>query len=86
MLGCERRATRKRCAGTLALSARLGGRGISGSLSTTSPSTSATQSFGEALKVIAEERDALAALVGEIKHSHRGCSIAPIPAPPRWRR
>ena len=37
--------------------------------------------FGEALKVIAEERDALAALVGEIKHSHRGCSIAPIPAP-----
>ena len=37
--------------------------------------------FGEALKVIAEERDSLAALVGEIKHSHRGCSIAPIPAP-----
>ena len=37
--------------------------------------------FGEALKVIAEERDALAALVGEIKRAHRGCSIAPIPAP-----
>ena len=31
--------------------------------------------------VAERERDSLAALVGEIKHSHRGCSIAPIPAP-----